>query len=41
MLEEYFGYVRNLEFEAAPDYDYLRGHFSSALRATGEVDDGA
>jgi len=41
VLEEYFNYVRNLEFEAAPDYDYLRRHFSSALRATGELDDGS
>lgn len=37
---EYLHYVRNLEFDATPDYDYLRDLFTQALKSTGEVEDG-
>jgi len=33
-------YVRNLEFEAEPDYDYLRSLFNKVLARIGEIDDG-
>lgn len=37
---EYLYYVRNLEFDATPDYDYLRDLFTQALKSAGEVEDG-
>lgn len=37
---EYLRYVRNLEFDATPDYDYLRDLFTQALKSAGEVEDG-
>ncbi|KAK7397619.1 Palmitoylated plasma membrane-bound casein kinase [Neonectria punicea] len=40
MIFNYFRYVRGLGFDATPDYDYLRGLFSDALRGMGEADDG-
>jgi len=36
----YMRYVRNLEFEAEPDYDYLRSLFNNVLKKIGEIDDG-
>lgn len=39
-LEQYLSYVRNLNFDATPDYDYLRDLFTQALKITGEVEDG-
>jgi len=33
-------YVRNLEFEAEPDYDFLRSLFNKVLAKIGEIDDG-
>ncbi|OUM65498.1 hypothetical protein PIROE2DRAFT_41645 [Piromyces sp. E2] len=36
----YMKYVRNLEFEAEPDYDYLRSLFNKVLAKIGEIDDG-
>jgi len=36
----YMRYVRNLEFEAEPDYDYLRSLFNKVLAKIGEIDDG-
>jgi casein kinase 1 len=41
MVKEYFTYVRELGFEATPDYDYLRELFSSARSDMGGADDGA
>ncbi|TAQ90221.1 hypothetical protein B7494_g1493 [Chlorociboria aeruginascens] len=39
-FNKYLSYVRNLGFEDAPDYDYLRDLFTKALQRTGEVEDG-
>lgn len=39
-LEQYLSYVRNLNFDATPDYDYLRDLFTQALKSTGETEDG-
>lgn len=39
-FNQYLSYVRNLGFEDAPDYDYLRDLFTQALRHTGEIEDG-
>lgn len=39
-MNKYLSYVRNLGFEDAPDYDYLRDLFTTALKNTGEVEDG-
>ena len=39
-VEEYFNYVRKLDFEDTPDYEYLRGHFSSALRDMDDANNG-
>lgn len=39
-VEQYLTYVRNLNFDATPDYDYLRDLFTQALKTTGEVEDG-
>lgn len=39
-LNKYLTYVRNLGFEDTPDYDYLRGLFTDALKDTGEMEDG-
>lgn len=39
-FSKYLTYVRNLGFEDAPDYDYLRELFTQALKNTGEVEDG-
>lgn len=36
----YLSYVRNLDFDATPDYDYLRDLFSEALASVGETEDG-
>jgi len=36
----YMKYVRNLEFEAEPDYDFLRSLFNKVLAKIGEIDDG-
>jgi len=36
----YMRYVRNLEFEEEPDYDYLRSLFNKVLVKIGEIDDG-
>jgi len=36
----YMRYVRNLDFEAEPDYDYLRSLFNKVLAKIGEIDDG-
>jgi casein kinase 1 len=38
-FSKYLSYVRNLGFEDAPDYDYLRDLFTEALKDTGEVED--
>jgi casein kinase 1 len=37
---KYLTYVRNLGFEDTPDYDYLRGLLTEALKNAGETDDG-
>lgn len=39
-FNKYLTYVRNLGFEDTPDYDYLRGLFTEALKETGEMEDG-
>ncbi|EWC45769.1 casein kinase-like I [Drechslerella stenobrocha 248] len=39
-FNQYLSYVRNLGFEDAPDYDFLRDLFTKALKNTGEVEDG-
>ena len=39
-FNKYLSYVRNLGFEDTPDYDYLRELFTTALKNTGEVEDG-
>lgn len=39
-LEQYLTYVRNLGFDATPDYDYMRDLFTQALKTTGDVEDG-
>lgn len=39
-IEQYLTYVRNLQFDATPDYDYLRDLFTQALKTTNEVEDG-
>lgn len=39
-FNKYLSYVRNLGFEDAPDYDYMRDLFTKALQSTGEVEDG-
>jgi len=39
-FNKYLSYVRNLGFEDTPDYDYLRDLFTTALKSTGEVEDG-
>lgn len=39
-MNKYLSYVRNLGFEDQPDYDYLRDLFTTALKNTGEVEDG-
>lgn len=39
-IEQYLTYVRNLNFDATPDYDYLRDLFTQALKSTGEIEDG-
>ncbi|KAG9241175.1 casein kinase-like protein I [Calycina marina] len=39
-FNKYLSYVRNLGFEDTPDYDYLRDLFTTALKNTGEVEDG-
>ncbi|PXF46158.1 Casein kinase I [Gracilariopsis chorda] len=39
-MVEYFRYVRRLEFEARPDYSYLRSLFRKALERRGLQDDG-
>ena len=39
-FNKYLSYVRNLGFEDAPDYDYLRDLFTQALKNTGEIEDG-
>ena len=39
-IEQYLTYVRNLSFDATPDYDYLRDLFTQALKSTGEAEDG-
>ncbi|TPX32906.1 hypothetical protein SmJEL517_g04062 [Synchytrium microbalum] len=36
----YLTYVRNLKFEEAPDYDYLKGLLNKVLTKIGEQDDG-
>lgn len=37
---EYLTYVRNLAFDATPDYDYLRSLFTKALKNNHETEDG-
>jgi casein kinase 1 len=37
---QYLQYVRELGFEDAPDYDYLRGLFDTILKKEGNTDDG-
>ena len=37
---KYLTYVRNLGFEDAPDYDYLRDLFTQSLKNAGDVEDG-
>lgn len=39
-FNKYLSYVRNLGFEDEPDYNYLRGLFTTALKNTGEMEDG-
>lgn len=39
-FNKYLSYVRNLGFEDAPDYDYLRDLFTQALKNAGEIEDG-
>jgi casein kinase 1 len=39
-FNKYLSYVRNLGFEDQPDYDHLRELFTTALKNTGEVEDG-
>lgn len=39
-FEKYLSYVRGLGFEDEPDYNYLRGLFTEALQAAGQVEDG-
>ncbi|CAG5138784.1 uncharacterized protein ALTATR162_LOCUS438 [Alternaria atra] len=39
-FNRYLIYVRNLGFEDTPDYDYLRGLLTEALKSVGEVEDG-
>lgn len=39
-IEQYLTYVRNLAFDATPNYDYLRDLFTQALKSTGETEDG-
>ena len=36
----YMNYVRKLEFEETPDYDFLRDLFTKILKSLGEPDDG-
>ncbi|CAN9403139.1 unnamed protein product [Alternaria alternata] len=36
---KYLSYVRSLGFEDAPDYDYLRGLLTKALRNAGKLED--
>jgi len=36
----YMNYVRTLEFEEQPDYEYLRNLFNKVLSRMGEIDDG-
>lgn len=36
----YLKYVRELDFETTPDYDYLRGLFTQAIEENGMVEDG-
>ena len=36
----YMNYVRKLEFEETPDYDFLRALFAKVLKNIGEQDDG-
>ena len=40
MVRRYLQYAGNLGFEEDPDYDYLQGLFSDALKDEGEKDDG-
>jgi casein kinase 1 len=37
---QYLQYVRDLGFEDAPDYDFLRGLFDTVLKKEGSTDDG-
>ncbi|KAJ2905547.1 Casein kinase I-like protein [Zalerion maritima] len=39
-FNKYLTYVRNLGFEDTPDYDYLRGLFTEALKDAGDTEDG-
>ncbi|EMD88485.1 hypothetical protein COCHEDRAFT_1109643 [Bipolaris maydis C5] len=39
-FSKYLIYVRNLDFEDTPDYDYLRGLFTQALISVGGFEDG-
>ncbi|CCJ30940.1 unnamed protein product [Pneumocystis jirovecii] len=39
-FSQYISYVRGLGFEDTPDYDYLRGLFTSAIKKIGETEDG-
>lgn len=39
-FEQYMNYVRTLEFEETPDYDYLRDLMTEALTSIGEHEDG-
>jgi len=36
----YLNYVRKLDFEETPDYDYLRRLFANVMRKNNDVDDG-
>lgn len=39
-IYEYFNYIKSLTFESAPDYNYCRQLFSTALKEYGYKDDG-